>query len=105
MVVAIQLLSKLFYCCCQIHSYARVLGARISQCLCTQLSMLPVLEPPFLLLDHTPDNPNQGTNTGNESGISCLEDACKLLSEQEPVTLARSIADGQYIMELEGYPL
>lgn len=72
---------------------------------CTQLSMPPVLEPLFLLLDHTPDNPNQVTDTGNESGISCLEGVCRLLSEQEPITLARSIAGGRYIMELEGYPL
>lgn len=75
----------------------------LSVSICAQLSMLPVLEPPFLLLDHTPDNPV--TNTGNESGVSFLEGVCRLLGEQEPVTLARPIAGGQYIMELEGYPL
>lgn len=30
---------------------------------------------------------------------------CKPLSEQEPGTLVKPIAGGQYIMELEGYPL
>lgn len=34
MVVTIQLRSKLFHHCCQINSYAGVLGARISRCLC-----------------------------------------------------------------------
>lgn len=34
-----------------------------------------MLEPPFLLLDHTSDNSNQVTKTGNESGDSCLEGA------------------------------
>jgi len=45
------------------------------------------------------------TNAGNESRVSCLEGPRKRWGEGEPVTRARSLAGGQCIMELEGYPL
>lgn len=71
----------------------------------TQLSMLQILEPSFLLLDPDPDSPNQVTKTGTESGVAYMEGVCKLLNEKETAALARSVAGGQYRMELEGYPL
>lgn len=93
-------------CFCCMNSYAGVLGAGVSQCLCVcAAEHAAALEHPFLLLGHAPDNPNQVTNAGDKSRVSCVEGARKLSSEQEPITLAMSIAGGQYIMELEGYPL